>query len=306
MPLDPQSQAVLDAMTSGDLPPLHTLPPETLRNMSRTRDTGPEVAKVEDSQIPGPGGDIPIRVYTPSGTGPFPVLVWFHGGGWVMGNLDSTDGTCRRLTLGAQCVVISVDYRLAPENKFPAAAEDGYAAIDWIAKNGATINADGSRLAVGGTSAGGNLCAVVSLMARDRGGPPLVLQIMIVPVTDHNFDTTSYMEKAEGYWVTRKWMMYFWDLYTRDEDDTKNPYAAPMQAKDLSGLPPALVMTAEYDPLCDDGARYAERMKQAGVPTTYICYPGTIHSFFARADTIDRGREAVVQAVQALKEAFAR
>ena len=307
MPLDAQSQAVLDEISSVNLPPYHTLSPETLRSsLRRALDPGPEVAKVEDHRVLGPGGDVPIRVYTPFGAGPFPALVWIHGGGWVIGSLDTTDGSCRRLALGAQCVVASVDYRLAPENKFPAGAEDCYSATAWVAKNAATINVDGSRLAVGGASAGGNLAAVVPLMVRDRGGPPLRLQILVVPVTDRNFDTKSYLDKANGYWVTREWMMYFWDHYLKDESDAKNPYAAPMQAKDLSGLPPALIMTAEYDPLCDDGAGYAERLKQAGIPTTYICYSGTIHSFFGGSERIDKGKEAVAQAVQSLTAAFAR
>ena len=307
MPLDAQSQAILDEMNASNPLPMQTLSPEELRRAVKLPPVpGLDVFKVEDRPIPGPGGDITIRVYTPSEGGPFPVLVWFHGGGWVLGNLDIDDVTCRRLALGAQCIVASVEYRLAPENKFPSPAEDCYAATAWLAGNGATINADAARLAVGGASAGGNLSAAVSLMARDRGGPPLALQIMVAPITDRNFDTRSYLEKGEGYWVTRDAMVYFWDLYLRDEADAKNPYAAPMQAKDLNGLPPALIMTAEYDPLCDDGAGYAERLKQGGVPTTYIRYEGTTHSFFRGAGRIDRGKEAVAQAVQALRTAFAR
>ena len=307
MPLDAQSQAVLDELTALNLPPLHTLSPETLRGLIKIPiGPVPEMFKVEDRPIPGPGGDITIRVYTPSKGGPFPLLVWYHAGGWVVGDLDISEGSCRRLAEGAQCVVASVDYRLAPENKFPAAAEDCYVATAWLAKNAAAINADATRLAVGGNSAGGNLSAVVSLMARDRGGPPLVLQFMVDAVLDYNFDTRSFLDNAEGYWNTRNWTIYFWNHYLRDESDAKNPYAAPMQAKDLSGLPPALIMTAEYDPLRDDGAGYAERLKQAGIPTTYICYPETIHSFFTRSPRIDKGKEAVAQAVQALKTAFAR
>ena len=308
MPLDAQSQVLIDEMNAfaADYPPYHTLSPETLRTiMKRPSSPKSEMFKVEDRPIPGPAGDITIRVYTPSEGGPFPLLVWYYGGGWVIGNLDVTDGSCRRLAEGAQCVVASIQYRLAPENKFPAGVEDCYAATAWLAKNAATINADATRLAVGGASAGGNLSAVVSLMARDRGGPPVALQIMVVPMTDRNFETKSYLDNAEGYWNTRAWMMYFWDHYLKDESDAKNPYAAPLQAKDLSGLPPALIMTAEYDPLRDDGAAYAERLKQAGVPTTYICYKGTTHGFFSGPSRIDKGKEAVAQAVQALRTAFA-
>ena len=267
MPLDAKSRAVLDLMNVGPRWESLTVPEVRLRSSEAPFERGPELARVEDRRIPGPGGDIPVWVYTPSGGGPFPVLVWFQGGGWVVGSLDSADGASRRISLGADCVVVSVDYRLAPEAKFPAAIDDAYAATTWVANNASAINVDGDRVAVGGTSAGGNLAAVVPLVARDKGGPPLVLQLLVVPVTDYNYDTSSYRDKADGYFVTRDMMVYFWHLYLRDKSDGEDPYVSPMKAKDLSRLPPAMVMTAEYDPLCDDGAGYADRLKQAGVAT---------------------------------------
>ena len=309
MPLDSQIRVIIEQIVSKDAPPRHILMPAVARvNQERNMlyPPGPEVAKVEDRLIPVSGGDIPIRVYTPTAGGPFPILVWFHGGGWVLGNVDLADGSCRRLAVGADCVVVSVGYRLAPENKFPAAADDCYAATVWASENAASINADGSRVAVGGDSAGGNLAAAISLMARDKGGPRLVHQLLVYPVIERDFGTKSYEENANGYQLTRDDMVWFWDHYLRDESDAANPYAAPTQAKDLSGLPPALVVTAEYDPLRDEGEAYAQRLKQAGVSTTCIRYDGMIHGFFRLASLIDKGKDATSQACSALKDAFAR
>lgn len=205
MPLDPQAQSVLDVVAALNLPPNHTVSPAEARANAKMRPQaeGPEVAKVEDRTIPGPGPEIPVRVYTPAGPGPFPILVWFHGGGWVVGDLDSADGTARQLTVGANCVTVSVDYRLAPETKFPGASDDCYAATVWAAQHAGELNGDASRLAVGGDSAGGNLAAAVSLMARDRQGPALAFQLLIYPVTDRNFTTVSYIDNAEGYLLSK-------------------------------------------------------------------------------------------------------
>src|SRR5918996_5297787 len=191
MPLDPQAKQVIEQLAALVLPPNHLVSPARARiNMkSRPRAAGPEVAKGEDRLIPGPGGDIPVRIYTPAGTGPFPILVWFHGGGWVVGDLDTADPTARHLAVGAGCVVVSVDYRLAPETKFPGAADDCYAATQWAVQHASEMNGDPGRIAVGGDSAGGNLAAAVSLMARDRRGPPLALQLLVYPVTDRDFST---------------------------------------------------------------------------------------------------------------------
>ncbi len=306
MPLDQQARRVLDQLAALGLPPNHTVSPQQARiNMnSRPQSAGPEVARVEDRAIPGPGPDVPVRIYTPDGRGPFPVLVWFHGGGWVVGDLDTADGTARRLTAQTGCVVVSVDYRLAPEARFPAAAEDCYAVTQWVATNAAGIDADPGRIAVGGDSSGGNLAAVVSLMARDRGVSPPVFQLLVYPVIARDFDTGSYRQNGEGYGITRDSMKWYWDLYLTEDADASNPYAAPLLANDLSGLPPALVITAEFDPLCDEGEAYAQCLQEAGVAVTYSRYDGMIHGFFGMPAFIDRGRIAVGEASAALKAAF--
>ena len=308
MPLDPQAQVVLDQIEALGLPANHTVSPEEARanGKARPRAPGPEVARVEDRSIIVPDRHIPIRIYTPAGSGAFPMLVWFHGGGWVVGDLDTADGTARHLAVGAGCVVVSVDYRLAPETKFPGAADDCYAATQWAAENAGSLGADPLRIAVGGDSAGGNLAAVVPLMARDKGGPPLVLQLLIYPVTDRDFETSSYRGNADGYLLSRDGMVWFWDHYMANESDAKNPYCAPLQAKELSGLPPALVITAEFDPLRDEGEAYAHRLLEAGVPTECTRYDGMIHGFFGMSGVMDKGKQAISQASAALKAAFAK
>jgi len=307
MPLDPQAQRVLEQMAALGLPPNHLVSPEQARinSKARPRAAGPDVAKVEDRRIPGPGPEIPVRLYTPAGPGPFPILVWFHGGGWVVGDLDTADPTARYLTVGANCVVVSVDYRLAPETKFPGAADDCYAATLWTARNAAQINGDAARIAVGGDSAGGNLAAAVALMARDRSSLSLAFQLLVYPVTACDFNTASYRQNAEGYLLTRDGMQWYWNHYLNHPSEASNPYAAPLVAQDLTGLPPALVITAEMDPLCDEGAAYAQRLQAAGVPTQYSCYDGMIHGFFGIPALLDKGKQALAEATAALRQAFA-
>ena len=306
MPLDPQAREVLDQLEAMGLPPMHTVSPEEARinGKARPRAPGPEVATVEDRSIPGPGPDIPVRIYTPSGGGPFPGLVWFHGGGWVVGDLDTADGNARHLAVAAGCVVVSVGYRLAPEDKFPAAADDCYAATQWTAKNAASININPVRMAVGGDSAGGNLAAVVSLMARDRGGPSLVFQLLVYPVTARDFGTASYRENANGYLLTQDSMRWFWDHYLKSEADAANSYAAPLAAQDLTGLPPALIVTAEFDPLRDEGEAYGRRLQAAGVPAKNSRYDGMVHGFFGMLGALDKGKQAMSEASAALRSAF--
>ncbi len=307
MPLDPQAQAVLDQLAALGLPANHEVSPQEARANAklRPRAPGPEVAKVENRSIPGPDGDVPVRIYTPEGTGPFPIMVWYHGGGWVIGDLESADGPSRHLCVGADSVVISVDYRLAPETKFPGPAEDCYAATQWAVDNAADINGDPARVAVGGDSAGGNLAAAISLMARDRNSPAISFQLLVYPVIERNFDTVSYQDNATGYSLTQDGMRWFWDQYLADDSDESNPYAAPAQAGDLSGLPPALVITAEFDPLRDEGEAYADLLRNAGVPTQCTRYDGMIHGFFAMPTVLDQGRRAVDEATAALKASFA-
>lgn len=309
MAVEPQTKALLEQFAALGGPPLDTLPvPQAREMMNALRAfavAGPEVAKVEDRKIPGPGGEIPLRIYTPAGSGPFPALVWFHGGGWVLGDLEGADATCRELANGAACVVVSVDYRLAPETKFPGAADDCYAATQWVAANAASLNVKGDRVAVGGDSAGGNLSAVVSLMARDQGGPKLRFQLLVYPVTDATFDTASYRDNAEGFLLTKSSMMWFWNHYLGSKADGEKPYASPLRAGDLSGLPPALCITAELDPLRDEGEAYAKRLEKAGVPTKLSRYDGTIHGFFAMTAMLDLAKKAVAEASAALRTALA-
>jgi acetyl esterase len=305
MPLDPQAQAILDVM--GGLLDLTSLTPQQARDqMAAMRPDLPvePVARVEDLSAAGPAGDIPLRLYAPASDTPLPVLVYFHGGGWVIGDIESHDPTCRSLANVAGCAVISVDYRLAPEAKFPAAAEDAYAATVWVRDNAARLGLDPSRLAVGGDSAGGNLAAVVSLMARDRGAPPIDFQLLVYPVTDHSYETASYVENATGYLLTRESMEWFWNHYISSPEDSTNPYASPLRATDLAGLPPALVITAEFDPLRDEGEAYATRLREAGVPTTCTRYDGMIHGFFGMGAAIERANDAVAEAATALRAAF--
>ena len=308
MPLDPQMKQAMEQMAALGLPQAHTVSPAEARANAkkRPRAPGPEVAKVEDRTIPGPDGDVPVRIYTPEGEGPFPILAWYHGGGWVVGDLESADGSARNLCVGGQCVVVSVDYRLAPETKFPGPAEDCWAATTWAVKNASSFNGDPTRLAVGGDSAGGNLAAAMSLMAADRGGPEIALQLLVYPVTDVDFNTVSYGENAEGYSLTKTTMQWYWDHYLSSGEDAANPYAAPLQAKSLAGQPPALVITAEYDPLRDEGEAYAKRLQEAGVEATTSRYNGVIHGFFSMGGVVDKGQQAVDEASAALRRAFAR
>ncbi|MEY2195074.1 alpha/beta hydrolase [Neobacillus sp. BF23-41] len=307
MPIDPQVKLILEQMEAKGAPPWHTLTPAEARQpIDRRPLTGEpeEVGKVENRTIPGPAGEMPVRIYTPDGQGPFPALVYYHGGGWVIGDLDAVEITCRLLANRANSVVVSVDYRLAPEHKFPAAVEDAYAAVKWLVENGSSILVDSARVAVGGDSAGATLAAVVALMAKDRDEPSLVYQMLIYPVTHHAYDTESYRENAEGYYLTKDSMVWFWNHYLRDEEDGRNPYASPLLADNLSGLPPALVITAEFDPLRDEGEAYAKRLKAAGVPVEVTLYNGMIHGFFGMPGVLEQAKKAIEQAANALKRTF--
>ena len=262
------------------------------------------VHAVEDRTIPGPAGEIPVRIYRPSAATGLPVLVYFHGGGWVICDLETHDPTCRAISNGADCVVVSVDYRLAPEHKFPAAADDAYAATAWVAAHASELGADASRVAVGGDSAGGNLTAAVALMARDRGGPPLAFQVLIYPVLDLASESASRKENGEGYFLTAAGMTWYEEQYLRDDADRKNVLASPLLADDLAGLPPALVVTAEYDPLRDEGEAYGRRLNEAGVPATVSRYDGMFHGFLAFAGALDGATRAQGEVFAALRTAF--
>ena len=312
MPLDPQAQALLELTAEFRLVPNHQKTAQqaradTLERTAAMRELGgdPEpLARVEDRVIPGPGGDLPVRIYTPEGASGGCIL-YFHGGGWVICNLDTHDGPCRGLANLSGSTLISVDYRLAPEAKYPAAADDSYAATCWASEHAAELGIDASRIAVAGDSAGGNLAAVVAQMARDRGGPALAFQVLVYPVTDRDFSTGSYAEHGDsGDLLSAADMTWYWDQYLESAEQATEPYAAPLQASDLSGLPAALVITAEYDVLCDEGEAYARALEAAGVPTTLSRYDGVFHGFFNMAPMLDKATAAQAQAGAALRGAL--
>jgi len=308
MPLDPEAKMLLEQMTAV-VRPFDELSVEEARaaivTLSAAAGEGEAVARVETRAVPGPRGEIPVRVYAPEGRAPFPALVYFHGGGWVIGNLETHDGLCRHLANAAGALVVSVDYRLAPEHPFPAPGEDAYTATRWVAANAGALGGDARRIAVGGDSAGGNLAAVVSLMARDRGGPPLVFQLLVYPVTDApSANTASYRENAEGYFLTARMMRWFWNHYCGKNPDLYDPYLCPLRAKSLKDLPPALVVTAEFDPLRDEGEAYGARLREAGNQVLVKRYPGMIHGFFGMGTLLTQARTATKEAASALRAAF--
>lgn len=301
--LDPQVARVLERIPAISYEGMS--PPEARRasrERSRLSEKVEPVATVFDRFVPTTSGDVPIRVYAPADS-PLPALVFLHGGGWVLGDLDGPDALCRALANRGSCIVISVDYPLAPEFRFPAALEASYEVTRWVRDHGRAIGALPS-VAVGGESAGGNLAAGIALMARDRGGPTLAFQLLLMPVLDHGFDTASYLDHAEGYRLTRKEMMWWWHNYLLDGSDGADPYASPLRATDLQGLPPALVLTAEFDPLRDEGESYAKRLKAAGVTVEQRRYPGVVHGFLSMAGEVDVARQAVNDIGTALRTAF--
>jgi acetyl esterase len=309
MPLDPQVDAYLTRLAELASPPVAAISPRMARAVmeAETRGLGPppHVGGVDDLTVLGPAGDIPIRITFPHGSGPFPALVYFHGGGWVVGSIATHDALCRALTLAAGVAVVSVEYRLAPEHPYPAAMQDAYAATAWVATHAAHLGIDPARVGVGGDSAGGNLAAVVALMARDRGEPPLAFQLLIYPIVNDDLDTPSYREFARGYMLTREAMAWYWDQYVPPPGDRAHPHVSPLRTADLGGLPPALVATAEYDVLRDEAEAYAARLAAAGVPCRLIRYPGLIHGFLRRTNLFDRARTALDEIGQMLREGLA-
>jgi len=312
MQLDPQMKALLDQAAAAGGKPFHAGTPREARagiNALISLVAGPpeHVAKVEDRKIPGPGGEIPVRIYTPAGGAPMGALVYFHGGGWVGGDIASHDVLCRSLANGAGCVTISVDYRLAPEHKFPAAAEDSYAATKWVADNAATLGVDAKRIAVGGDSAGGNLAAVVAQMARDRNGPHVAFQLLIYPATDWAHESASQREFVEdGYILSRADMVWFYGHYMKADSDRTNPYLSPACAKSLAGLPAAYLMTCEVDPLRDEGEAYADALRKAGVKVKSKRYPGVCHGFVMMPGVIDAAKVGIAECCAELRQAIGR
>jgi acetyl esterase len=309
MPVDPQVRALLDQAAAAGRPPLRGQSVEEsralMRSMIAVSGDGPKIGRVEDLAVPGPAADIPVRVYWPGGDGPFPILVWFHGGGWVLGDLDTADSTCRSLAAKSGAVVVSVDYRLAPESPYPAGVDDAWAAVSWVVANAARLGGDPDRVAVGGDSAGGNLATVTALRAKRNGGPKLLFQLLVYPVTDGTMSRPSYAENGVGYQLTADTMEWFYEQYLGD-GDPKDPLVSPLYAadEDIAGQPPAFVITAEFDPLRDEGEAYARRLEQAGVAVTLVRYDGQIHGFFGLDAFIDAGKAAHDEAATALRAAF--
>jgi acetyl esterase/lipase len=306
MPLDPQVAAMRAERMARDATPLYEMTLEQARavDLADIRAAGGDVEpvfEVTDATFPGPGGELPVRVYRPSADRPLATLVYFFGGGWTLGGIDTSDGVCRALANAAGCLVVTPGYRLAPEHPFPAAVNDCLAAVAWVAENAAALGADPARIAVGGDSAGGNLAAVAALQARDRD-LPLAAQLLVYPNTCHHGDTDSLRDNDDRWMFNRHSVDWYWRNYLPDAEAGRDPRVSPLLAPDLSGLPPALVITAEYDPLRDEGERYAERMRAAGVPVTLSRYDGMAHGFFTMSGVLPDARRAVAEAAAHLRE----
>jgi acetyl esterase len=313
MALDGDAERVLEMVQLSGRPPYETLSaPEARELFLAAREVlapdPPPVADIRELSAPGPAGAaIPLRLYRGSTTAPgdtLPALVYFHGGGWVIGDLDTHDSLCRHLANAARCIVVAVDYRLAPEHKFPAAVEDCFAATSWVAQEAAALGVDHERLAVGGDSAGGNLAAVVSLIARDRGAPELRCQALLYPAVECGMTHPSHDRFAEGYLLTRPTMKWFYEQYLREPGDVDDWRASPLRAADLSGVASALVLTAGNDVLCDEGEAYARRLQQACVPAQLRHFPGQIHGFLTMGKIIAAAQPALDDIAAALRAAW--
>ncbi|MBS0278952.1 MAG: alpha/beta hydrolase [Proteobacteria bacterium] len=311
MPLDPVLKAFLDQVASMGGPKTWEMTPAEARESfaALMQLAGPKdipIGKVTNIAIPAPHGEIAARAYAPvaaSGQG-LPTLVFFHGGGWVIGNIDTHDGLCRMIANGSGCRVISVEYRLSPESKYPDAVDDAVAALEWVEKNAAQLGVDANLLAVGGDSAGGALAAVVAQIAKAKGGPKLSYQLLLFPVTQIGEETRSLREYAEGYFLERKTLDWFYAHYLPGDADRKDPRISPLVAEDVSGLPPAYVMLAGFDPLHDEGLAYAEKLRAAGVPVTVADYPDMVHDFIYLQSVLPQASEALNTAAKALKDAL--
>jgi acetyl esterase/lipase len=304
--LQPDVAMVLDVMATMELPPIESMSVDDARAFmlasAAERPPGPEVGEIVDGVLPGAAGDLDYRLYRPGTPGPHPVVAYFHGGGWVLGSQDSDDPLCRDLCVRADAVVVSVNYRHAPEARFPAAADDAFAAVRWIASNAVELGGIPGQLAVAGWSAGGNIAAVACQLARDAGGPAILGQVLLTPVTDSGPNHPSSEENGEGYVLTAPLMAWFWDHYA-DPSDRTDPRAAPLLG-DLSELPPALVVTAEFDPLRDEGVAYAEALAAAGVPVRHVAARGHIHTSVTMVDVVVSGAEIRAQMAEALHGFF--
>ena len=307
MPLDPQAQIVIDGITAIGLDVFNDDTDPTVIRALMTAVIIPspvEVATVENREIPGPAGALPVRIYRPAGDAPKPIVVFFHGGGWVVGSLDTHDHVARKLANEIDAVVVSVDYRMGPEDRFPAAVEDSFAALEWAHAEAATIGGDPERLVVAGDSAGGNLAAIVAQMAR-TSGPNVRFQLLVYPVTDYEFTSPSMEDNAEGYYLTRNMMRWFFDRYLNGPDEGDDPRVSPLRNPDLSGLPPAFVITMQYDPLRDQGVAYGDAMRAAGNTVESTTYSGLFHGCFGMDEMIDAAKAPFADAVAAVRSAVA-
>jgi acetyl esterase len=313
MPVHPQCQAILDAAANADGPTVFDTrdPIEARRLYGASTELfappTPELRSVENRAVPGEGVDVPVRVYTPDaepGSSGLPVLVFLHGGGWVFGDLDTHDAMCRILAGDAGCLIVSIDYRLAPEHKFPAGLEDCLTVLDWVAEKAKSLGGDPARIAIGGDSAGGNLAAAVCQIARDKGGPALVFQLLIYPALDFTADMTSPRGNAAGYGLSDIAIEWMRDCYLTSPFDSTDPHASPAMSRDLKNLPPALIQTAEFDPLHDEGKAYAEALRAAGGTAIHINYPGMIHGFMRMGALVDDAAVGMGDAVKALRGVF--
>jgi acetyl esterase/lipase len=303
----PDVQLVLDMMAQLNLPPLESMSPVDARAfveaMNAQRPPGPEVGEMVDGTLPGAAGELNYRLYRPATEGPHPIVVYFHGGGWVFGHQTSDEPLCRDLCVRSNAIFVSVDYRHAPEARFPAAVDDAFAALQWVAANAEALGGIPGQLAVAGWSAGGNLAAIVCQMARDAGGPALVGQLLLTPVTDSDMSRQSYADNADGYVLTAPLMQWFWGHYA-DPADRADPRAAPLRAPDLSGLPPAVVVTCDFDPLRDEGQAYAQALAAAGVPTMHIRGRGHTHTSLTMVDIVVTGADTRAQMAAGLGDFF--
>ena len=306
MPVNPKIKFFLEQMNTMPVS-FEKITPEVMRSSENSALMAMQkepVEKVEDRTIPLTGRDIPIRIYTPAGNAPFPALVFYHGGGWVLGSIESHDAICRELANLASCVVVSVEYRLAPEHKFPAAVEDAYESLEWIVAHADELGIDPDRIAVGGDSAGGNLATVTCLIAKERSGPRLVHQLLLYPSTGSAAGTPSMDENGKGYLLTSDMMGWFQMHYLNSPDDRHHPYLSPILSDELEGMPPATILTAQYDPLRDIGAAYAEKLQDHGVEVYYKNYEDLIHGFANFSSFVPEARAAVAEGAHELKKAF--
>ena len=307
MPLAEEYAALLAELSANPGPELKDLTPAEGRELYRMMRPVVEelpIGAIRDERIPGPAGEIPIRIYTPTGSGPFGILVNYHGGGWVIGDLDTADSVCRNIAETARCIVVSVAYRLAPEHAPPAAVEDSWAALERVAANAEALGGNG-RIAVGGESAGGNLAAVVALRARDRGGPAIDYQLLAYPVVDDDLSRAAYADNGEGYSLSTETMQWFWQQYCPDPAARANPEITPLKAQHHAELPPALIVTAEFDPLRDEGEAYGRALEAAGVVVEVMRCDGLVHDFLATAPLFQSSGAAFTEIAARLQQALA-